>query len=104
MSATALFTVPAIRARMPGMTNIPAPTRRSFLKTVGTGLATAVAGPVLLGATDKAGSKRPVIGSGEFTFEVYHDWGVLPAGLKYGNTHGVCEDSHGQIYIHHTVH
>jgi hypothetical protein len=85
------------------MTNIP-PTRRSFLKAVGTGLATAVAGPVLLGATDKAGSKRPVIGSGEFTFEVYHDWGMLPGGLKYGNTHGVCEDSHGQIYIHHTVH
>ena len=35
---------------------------------------------------------------------MYHDWGELPAGIKYGNTHGVCEDSHGQIYIHHTVH
>jgi hypothetical protein len=35
---------------------------------------------------------------------VYHDWGELPAGIKYGNTHGVCEDSQGQIYIHHTVH
>jgi len=24
--------------------------------------------------------------------------------MKYGNTHGVCEDSQGNIYIHHTVH
>lgn len=88
---------------MRGMTKPTSPTRRTFLKTLGAGLATTVAGPTLLGATDKAGTKRPVIGSGDFTYEVYHDWGELPAGLKYGNTHGVCEDSHGQIYIHHTV-
>ncbi len=77
--------------------------RRDFLRVLGTGMAASVAGPTILRATDKAGMKRPVIGSGEFTYEVYHDWGVLPAGLKYGNTHGVCEDSKGQIYIHHTV-
>ena len=80
------------------------PSRRAFLQTIGTGLAASVVGPTILGASDKAGTKRPVIGSGEFTYEVYHDWGELPAGIKYGNTHGVCEDSHGQIYIHHTVH
>ena len=39
----------------------------------------------------------------QFTYEVIHDWGELPAGLKYGNTHGVCEDRHGNIYVHHTV-
>ena len=44
---------------------------------------TTVAGPTILGATDKAGAKRPVIGSGEFTYEVYHDWGTLPVGLKW---------------------
>jgi hypothetical protein len=27
----------------------------------------------------------------------------LPARIKYGNTHGVCEDSQGRIYVHHTV-
>ena len=80
-----------------------ASSRREFFKVVATGLAAGVAGPTILHATDKAGAKRPVIGSGEFTYEVYHDWGVLPVGLKYGNTHGVCEDSKGQIYIHHTV-
>ena len=30
-------------------------------------------------------------------------WGELPANIEYGNTHGVCEDSQGRIYIHHTV-
>lgn len=81
----------------------PSSSRRDFLKTLGTALATTAAGPTILGATDKAGAKRPVIGAGEFTYEVYHDWGTLPAGLKYGNTHGVCEDSQHNIYIHHTV-
>lgn len=77
--------------------------RRGFLRSVGAGLAATVAGPTILGATDKAGTKRPIVGSGEFTYEVHHDWGALPAGLKYGNTHGVSEDSQGQIYVHHTV-
>ena len=54
-----------------------------------------MAGPTILHATDKAGTRRPIVGRGEFTYEVYHDWGKLPAGLKYGNTHGVAEDSAG---------
>jgi hypothetical protein len=73
--------------------------RREFLGQVGTGFLA----PLLLGVTDKAGSKKPVLGSGEHTYEVAHDWGELPADIQYGNTHGVCEDSQGQIYIHHTV-
>lgn len=72
-------------------------TRRSFLAMAG------AAGPLLLGADDKAGSKRPVVGEGEFRYEVIHDWGELPHNIKYGNTHGVCEDSQGNIYVHHTV-
>lgn len=73
--------------------------RREFLGTVGTGFVA----PLLLGMTDKADSKKPVLGSGEHTYEVTHDWGELPADIQYGNTHGVCEDSQGHIYIHHTV-
>src|SRR4051812_44910376 len=72
--------------------------RRRFLKT-----ACAVA-PSVLGGTDKSGSKAPVIGTGKPTYEAIHDWGTLPAGIKYGNTHGVVEDSQGHIYVHHTVH
>jgi hypothetical protein len=73
--------------------------RRTFCRRISTGLAA----PLILGATDKAESKKPVLGSGDHTYEVTHDWGELPADIKYGNTHGVCEDSQGRIYIHHTV-
>ena len=73
--------------------------RRGFLAQVGTGFVA----PLLIGVTDKAGSKKPIMGSGEHTYEVTHDWGELPADIQYGNTHGVCEDSQGHIYIHHTV-
>jgi hypothetical protein len=44
------------------------------------------------------------MGAGEHTYEVFHDWGELPAGLRYGSTHGVCQDMQGRIYIAHTVH
>ena len=72
-------------------------TRRSFLIAVGGGA------PLILGATNKSGSARPVVGSGAYTYVAIHDWGELPQEIKYGNTHGVCEDSQGHIYIHHTV-
>jgi hypothetical protein len=72
-------------------------TRRSFLYAVGAGA------PLILGADNKSGSAKPVLGSGAYTYEVTHDWGELPAQIKYGNTHGVCQDSQGRIYIHHTV-
>jgi hypothetical protein len=58
---------------------------------------------MILGAADKSGSKKPILGTGEFRYEATHDWGELPAGIKYGNTHGVVEDSQGHIYVHHTV-
>jgi hypothetical protein len=69
--------------------------RRSFI--------TGLTAPVILGAANKSGTARPVVGTGAHTYEVIHDWGELPSDIKYGNTHGVCEDSQGHIYIHHTV-
>lgn len=74
-------------------------TRRSFLISAGT----AAAAPAFLGATGKAGSKAPILGTGAYQYEALHDWGELPHTIRYGNTHGVCEDSQGHIYIHHTV-
>ncbi len=71
--------------------------RRQFL---GTGLGA----PLILGAASKSDSRLPTVGSGAFRYEVIHDWGELPSNIQYGNTHGVCEDSHGRIYVHHTVH
>jgi len=66
-------------------------------------LGTGALAPLILHADDKSGSKRPVVGSGDHTYEVWHDWGELPASIRYGNTHGVVEDSQGRIYVHHTV-
>lgn len=75
-------------------------TRRSLLISAGA----VVAAPAFLGATDKAESKAPVLGDGAHRYEAIHDWGELPRTIRYGNTHGVCEDSQGHIYVHHTVH
>ena len=75
--------------------------RREFLATAA---AAPVLGPLLLGMQDKAGTRAPVLGSGAFTYEALHDWGTLPASLRWGNTHGVVEDSQGRIHVHHTVH
>ena len=59
---------------------------------------------MILNSQDKAGTKAPVLGEGQWKYEAIHDWGELPARLKWGNTHGVVEDSQHNIYVHHTVH
>jgi hypothetical protein len=45
-----------------------------------------------------------VLGEGAHRYEAIHDLGVLPPNIKWGNTHGVVEDSQRHIYVHHTVH
>jgi hypothetical protein len=74
-------------------------TRRVFLTA-----SAAAAMPLFIKGEKKAGEKLPIVGEGEHTYECIHDWGELPSNIKYGNTHSVCEDSQGRIYIHHTVH
>jgi hypothetical protein len=83
--------------------------RRRFLKQSAAAVAGATvlasgAGPVLLGATDKAGSRKPVIGTGEHKYECHHDWGQLPNTLRWETTHGVCIDGEGLIYVKHQGH
>ena len=75
-------------------------TRREFLAAA----AAAPLSPILLNVQDKAGTKAPVLGEGAFQYEAIHDWGELPPHIKWGNTHGVVEDSQGNIHVHHTVH
>jgi DNA-binding beta-propeller fold protein YncE len=70
-------------------------TRRTFL-------AAAASAPAIF-AANKSGSKNPILGEGAHQYEAIHDWGELPANIKYGNTHGVVEDSNGFLYVHHTV-
>jgi hypothetical protein len=76
-------------------------TRREFLATAA---AVPAISPLLLNVQDKAGSKLPVMGDGPHRYEAIHDWGVLPPQIKWGNTHGVVEDSQGNMHVHHTVH
>jgi hypothetical protein len=61
----------------------------------------AAAGPSILGTADKTGNKAPIVGQGDHTYEATHNWGQLPRNIKYGNTHGVCEDAQGHIYPPH---
>jgi sugar lactone lactonase YvrE len=62
-----------------------------------------VVGP-FVHARGKSGLDPIILGEGEHRYEVQHDWGRLPERIAYGNTHGVCEDAAGNIYIKHTVH
>jgi DNA-binding beta-propeller fold protein YncE len=79
------------------------PDRRAFLKSAAVVAATPLAAPIVH-ASDKAGVKRPILGSGDYQYECIHDWGMasLPSGAHYGNaSHGVTVDSEGLIYITH---
>ncbi|GMU38685.1 MAG: hypothetical protein AMXMBFR22_28760 [Phycisphaerae bacterium] len=85
--------------------------RRGFLSGVGA-IATGAMAPRLFAAgrvpavrtQDKSGSATLRLGAEPHVYEARHDWLTPPAGLKWGDTHGVCQDSQGRIYIGHTVH
>lgn len=83
------------------MTAAPDPVRRDFLKTAGTVAATALTSNFFVHASDKAGSKPAVVGTGEFTYECHHNWGEVPDHIKWKDTHGVAYDAAGLIYIKH---
>lgn len=74
--------------------------RREFLKAAGAVTVAATVGPAIH-ADDKSGRRLPIVGQGEYTYEVEHDWGQLPAHLRWGDTHGVCVDASGAVYIKH---
>lgn len=76
--------------------------RRQFLQTLGTA-ATAFSAQYHIRASEPSFAARPIVGGGEYLYEVHHDWGQLPAGCQLGNTHGVVEDSDGRILVKHTV-
>src|SRR5215831_20030305 len=79
-------------------------TRRGFLKQCAQATLSAALPPFFLQTSDKSGSRLPVVGSGVHTYECVHDWLVPPDGMVWGDTHGVCQDEQGLIYVAHTVH
>jgi len=72
--------------------------RRTFLKATATAAAT---GPILLGMEDKADSKALVTGTGDYRYEVVHDWAKLPSKYTWQTTHNVAVDSEGNLYVIH---
>jgi hypothetical protein len=55
--------------------------------------------PTISNATDKAGTKSPIIGQGDHRYECIHNWGQVPSHLHWETTHGVTVDETGLIYI-----
>ena len=80
-------------------TPVPDTSRRTFLAAAGA----AIAFPAVLTAA-KSGRDPVILGEGEHRYECIHDWAQVPAHIRFGNTHGVAEDSAGRIYVKHTVH
>ena len=76
-------------------------TRRTFLKTASAAALSASVAPAILGAEDKAGTKKKLVGKGEHTYECHHGWGTLPKYITWGETHGVAIDEEGLVYIKH---
>lgn len=74
--------------------------RRDVLKS-------AAAAPALAALSwkhEKVLPQLPRTGTGEFAYEVVHDWLTPPDNIKWGDTHGLAIDSQGRIYVAHTVH
>ncbi len=74
--------------------------RRAFIRgaaglVVAAPIANAFAAAILAGDV--------TTGSGGHVYRVEHDWLTPPAGLAWGDTHGVAQDKAGNIYISHTV-
>lgn len=80
-------------------------TRRHFLQAAGAAAATASVTPLILHASDKAGTKNPVLGEGAYQYEVVsHNWGEVPSHIQWGETHGVAVDEAGLVYVTHRSH
>ncbi len=77
--------------------------RRKFVRDCSI-LSAAALFPYSIRTSDKSGARLPVVGSGGHTYECVHDWLVPPEGMVWGDTHGVCQDEQGFIYVAHTVH
>jgi hypothetical protein len=88
----------------PGKKSSAAASRRDFLKAAGAAAVVTTVGPTILKAENKSGSRNPILGSGEHTYEAFHNWDHLPDHVQWGETHGVAIDEAGLVYIKHRNH
>lgn len=75
--------------------------RREFLKQTGVAVAASVMAPPFVHASDKSGSKPPIVGKGEHTYECHHNFGKVPDHIHWYETHGVAVDKAGFVYVTH---
>ena len=71
--------------------------RRTFLAAAGI---TALGHGHASSAPSDSSGPLQLTGNGEWTYAVVSGWGTLPAGTRFGGTHGaIAQDSGGNIYI-----
>ena len=75
--------------------------RRDFIKAAGATALTSVVAPTILHAADKTGKSNLVVGTGEYRYEVFHDWPQLPSKFSWQTTHNVAIDAEGLLYVIH---
>lgn len=73
--------------------------RRDFIQTTTVATAGLLASGHFAYAAGTDGPRENMIGTGDFTYTMDHDWAKVPAGKQFGYTHGVVEDRQGRIYI-----
>ena len=74
-------------------------TRRNFLSTATAG-ATLLAGAPFAFTASRT-SDEVIIGEGEYTYRVRHDWPMLPDKYTWQTTHNVAVDKAGNLYVIH---
>lgn len=79
-------------------------TRRELLVRAGMGAAGLAIGGRALAESHNPQKPKIIVGSGEHKYECTHDWLTPPDDILWGDTQGLCQDSHGRIYVSHTVH
>jgi len=75
------------------------PTRRQFVKSAVAGSAMAVVAPAIV--TAKKTDSRPILGTGDYQYEVNNFWPQLPEKYTWQTTHNVAIDSEGLLYVIH---
>ncbi|MGI9430382.1 MAG: peptidase [Bythopirellula sp.] len=73
--------------------------RRRFLRSAGCGTAAMLVAPAIV--TAKKTDNRPILGEGDYRYEVFHDWPQLPDHLQWQTTQNVALDSEGLLYVMH---
>ncbi len=74
--------------------------RRDFLKQTSAALTASYFTPLA-----RYAQQNPIVlGSGNHRYQWVPDWLTPPENIHYGDTHGLTQDGHGNIYLSHTVH